>query len=139
MRSITSHTDSTIYNISMTDLFFMPTTTDYSVQFEVQRYEVSEASNTLILFVSSTVVGSPSRNPVVRFTRNDDGPAIDDLIVNMTGRLQVEVQIPNDMIRTGDRTVNITLTTSDSLIIIGQESTAFINVSEDDPSMSYNN
>ena len=119
------------------DHFLLYVNIDYSVQFEVQRYEISEASNdTLILCVTSTSVGSPSRNALVSFTRNDNGPAIDDLIVNMTARLEVEVQIPNDMIRTGNRTFSVKVTTSDALVTIGQQNTALVNVLEDDPSTS---
>ena len=86
--------------------------------------------------MNSTSVGSPSRNALVSFTRNDGGPAIDDLIVNMTARLEVEVQIPNDMVRTWNRTFNVKVTTSDALITIGQQNTALVNVLEDDPSTS---
>ena len=86
--------------------------------------------------MNSTVVGSPSRNAIVGFTRNDNGPAIDNLIVNMMARLEVKVQIPNDMVRTGNRTFSVKVTTSDSLVTIGQQNTALINVLEDDPSTS---
>ena len=121
----------------MTVFFLESTCTDYTVQFETRSYEVSEANNTFILSIDVTAVGSPLRNAVVSFTRDDGGPAINDLTINTTGRLEVEVQIPNDMVRTGDRTVSVELSTSDILVTIGQQNTAFVLVFEDDPSTYY--
>ena len=79
----------------------------------------------------TTARGSPSRNAVVSFTRTDNGPAIDDLMV-ATGRGEVEVRVPNDMVRTGDRLFNVTVTTSDELVAIGGRKTVMVYVLEDD-------
>ena len=110
---------------------------DYIVEFKAQQHKVSEASNTFSLPVETTVVGSPSRNAVVSFIRDDGGPAINNLIVNTTGRLDVEVQIPNNMIRTGDQMFNVTLVTSDVLVTIGLKNTTLIYVSEDERKFIY--
>lgn len=110
--------------------------TAYTVEFGLQEFRISEASNSFTLPVITTARGSPSRNAIVSFTRNDtvNGPPIDDLIVNnnMTGRLEVEVQIPNDVVRTGDRVFNVTLMTTDTLVVIGEHSTVTVHVTEDD-------
>ena len=50
----------------------------------------------------------------------------------MTGRLEVEVQIPNDVIRTSDRMFSVTITTTDNLVAIGQQRTITVHIIEDD-------
>ena len=106
--------------------------TAYTVEFGVQEFRTSEASDTFTLPVLTTARGSPSRNAIIGFNRTDSGPAIDDLVVNMTGRLEVEVQIPNDVIRTGDRMFTVTITTTDNLVAIGQQRTITVHIIEDD-------
>ena len=104
----------------------------YTVEFGRQEFKAFEASNSFTLPVVTTARGSPSRNAIVSFTRTDNGPAIDDLTVNMTGRAEVEIQIPNDIVRTRDRMFNVTITTSDTLVVIGGQNTLTVYVSEDD-------
>ena len=106
--------------------------TAYAVEFGLQEFRISGAADSFVLPVVTTAKGSPYRNAVIGFTRTDNGPAIGNLTVNMTGRQEVEVQIPNDVIRTGDRVFNVTITTTDSLVVIGEQRTVTVHVTEDD-------
>ena len=106
--------------------------TAYAVEFGLQEFRTSEAADSFTLPVVTTARGSPSRNAIISFTRTDNGPAINNLTVNMTGRQEVEVQIPNDVISTGDRVFNVTITTTESLVVIGEQRTVTVHVTEDD-------
>lgn len=107
---------------------------DYSVQFEDRLYTFHESLGTFNVFVATTRVGSPdpSHNATVSFTRDDNGPAINNLIVSTTERVQIEAEIPNDDIRLGDRTIHLTVTTTDNLVEIGAQNHAAVDIIEDD-------
>lgn len=77
-------------------------------------------------------LGSPSREAAISFTRDDNGPAINDSVISMAGVVEVVGHIPNDDIRLGDREITLTLTTSDNLIEIGSQNTTVVEVTEDD-------
>ena len=111
----------------------MHTHLDYLVQFQERLYTTFESFNTFFVDVAATQFGSPSRNATISFTRDDNGPAINDSIVSMTGRINVEGLIPNDEIRMGERyVINLMLTTNDNLIEIGSLSRTAVEVTEDD-------
>lgn len=84
------------------------------------------------MFVETRVVGTPTHNAVVSFTRDDSGPAINDLVISTAGSQVLEAPIPNDMVRTGDRVFHVTMSTSDNLIEFGSLTEVAIDVTEDD-------
>jgi hypothetical protein len=112
--------------------------TAYAVEFGLQEFRTSEAADSFTLPVVTASRGSPSRNAIISFSRTDNGPAINSLIVNMTGSQEVEVQIPNDVIRTGDRVFNVTITTTESLVVIGERRTVTVHVTEDECKYPHN-
>ena len=69
---------------------------------------------------------------MVSFTRDDNGPAINNSLISMAGVIEVEGLIPNDEIRLGDREITLMLTTSDNLIEIGSQNGTIVQVTEDD-------
>ena len=76
--------------------------------------------------VNTTARGSPSGIAVISFTRTDNGPAINNLTVNMTGIQAVKVQIPNDA---GNSVFSVTMfTTNKTLVIIGKQRTVTVNI-----------
>ena len=119
-----------VFKIIHNLLYYNPTA--YAVEFGLQEFRISEAADSFALPVITTARGSPSRNAIISFTRTDNGPAINDLTVNMTETQEVEVQIPNDVIRTGDRVFNVTITTTETLVVIGERRTVTVRVAEDD-------
>ena len=96
----------------------------YFVEFGLQEFRVPEGADSFSLPVNTTARGSPSRNAVISFTRTDNGPAINNLTVNMTGTQEVKVQIPNDA---GYSVFNVTMfTTNKTLVIIGKQKTVTV-------------
>ena len=69
---------------------------------------------------------------MVSFTRDDNGPAINNSLISMAGVIEVEGLIPNDEIRSGDREITLMLTASDNLIEIGSQNETVVQVTEDD-------
>ena len=143
----TVHVDYMYYNniIILLLLLFLPhmqlfnhMQLDYGVEFEDHQVIAFEGSFFFVL-LEVTQFGSPSQDATISITRDDNGPAINDIVISMADVFYhfpqiefVEGFIPNNEIRLGDREISLTLTTSDDLIEIGPQSTAIVYIIEDD-------